>query len=42
MLIMGLNNLQIIDKLLADMKFRPFSVEVEKLHIFIYNIGSSK
>ena len=40
--VIGLDNLQIIDELLVDVKFRPFSIEIEKLHIFIYNIESSK
>ncbi|CAG8656201.1 7185_t:CDS:1, partial [Funneliformis caledonium] len=38
----SLDNLQIIAELLADVKFRPFSVKVDKYQIFIYKLESSK
>src|SRR3954469_25366123 len=40
--VMGLDNLQIIAELLANVEFRPFSVEIDKFQIFIYKLGSSR
>ena len=40
--VMSLDNLQIIAELLANVKFKPFSVEIDKFQIFIYKLRSSR
>jgi hypothetical protein len=39
--VLGLDSQQIIDELLIDVKFQPYSIKIDKHNLLVYSIGSS-
>ena len=39
--VLGLDSQQIINELLMDVKFQPYSIKIDKFNLLVYSIGSS-